>query len=44
MKASNENLIIFALIPSHNNRIITKVTSITDLYRCIFLNVIVGVL
>ena len=27
MKASNESLIIFALIPSHDNRIITKITS-----------------
>ena len=27
MKASNESLTIFALIPSHNNRIITKTTS-----------------
>ena len=27
MKATSESLIIFALIPSHNNRIITKITS-----------------
>ena len=26
MKEINESLIIFALIPSHNNRIITKIT------------------
>ena len=27
MKATSESLIIFALIPSHNNRIIPKITS-----------------